>query len=83
MLGKLYLTRMMLWLKTAKKINAGIIWVNTYGMFYNEVPYGGFKQSGFGKELGKEGFLEYSRLKNIIIDKTEGSKPIVNYWYGF
>ncbi|PIP21215.1 MAG: aldehyde dehydrogenase, partial [Candidatus Omnitrophica bacterium CG23_combo_of_CG06-09_8_20_14_all_40_11] len=61
----------------AKKINAGIIWVNTYGMFYNEVPYGGFKQSGFGKELGKEGFLEYSRLKNIIIDKTEGSKPIV------
>jgi len=67
----------------AKKINAGIIWVNTYGMFYNEVPYGGFKQSGFGKELGKEGFLEYSRLKNIIIDKTEGSKPIVNYWYGF
>ena len=52
-------------------------------MFYNEVCYGGFKQSGFGKELGKEGFLEYSRLKNIIIDKTEGSKPIVNYWYGF
>ncbi len=67
----------------AKKINAGIIWVNTYGMFYNEVPYGGFKQSGFGKELGKEGFLGYTRLKNIIIDKTEGSKPIVNYWYGF
>ncbi len=67
----------------AKKINAGIIWINTYGMFYNEAPYGGFKQSGFGKELGREGFLEYSRLKNVIIDKTEGSKPIVNYWYGF
>jgi len=67
----------------AKKINSGIIWINTYGMFYNEAPYGGFKQSGFGKELGREGFLEYSRLKNIIIDKTEGSKPIVNYWYGF
>ncbi len=67
----------------ASKINAGSIWINTYGMFYNEVSYGGFKQSGFGKELGKEGFLEYTRLKNIIIDKTEGSKPIVNYWYGF
>jgi len=67
----------------AKKINSGIIWINTYGMFYNEAPYGGFKQSGFGKELGREGFLEYSRLKNVIIDKTEGSKPIVNYWYGF
>ena len=67
----------------AGKINAGIIWVNTYGMFYNEVPYGGFKQSGFGKELGREGFLEYSRLKNIIIDKTKDSPPLVNYWYGF
>jgi len=67
----------------AGKINAGIIWINTYGMFYNEVCYGGFKQSGFGKELGKDGFLEYSRLKNIIIDQTKDSKPLVNYWYGF
>ncbi len=52
-------------------------------MFFNEVPYGGFKQSGFGKELGREGLLEYTRLKNIIVDKTEGAKPLVNYWYGF
>jgi len=67
----------------AKVINAGTVWVNTYGMFFNELPYGGFKQSGFGKELGKEGLLEYTRLKNIVTDKTEGSKPLVNYWYGF
>jgi len=67
----------------AKKIEAGTIWVNTYGMFFNEVPYGGFKQSGFGKELGKEGFLEYIKLKNTIIDQTKESKPLVNYWYGF
>ncbi|MCX5710907.1 MAG: aldehyde dehydrogenase family protein [Candidatus Omnitrophica bacterium] len=66
----------------AKKINAGTIWVNTYGMFYNELPFGGFKQSGFGKELSKEGFLEYTRLKNIIFDKSEDGKPLVNYWYG-
>ena len=66
-----------------QKINAGTIWVNTYGMFYHEAPYGGFKQSGFGKELGREGFLEYTRLKNVIIDKTPDGKPLVNYWYGF
>ena len=66
----------------ASKINAGTIWINTYGMFYNELPYGGFKQSGFGKELGEEGFLEYTRLKTTIIDKAKDSKPIVNYWYG-
>jgi len=67
----------------AKTINAGTVWVNTYGMFFNELPYGGFKQSGFGKELGKEGFLEYTRIKNVVIDKTQDSKPLVNYWYGF
>ena len=67
----------------AGKINAGIIWINTYGMFYNEVCYGGFKQSGFGKELGRDGFLEYSRLKNVLIDKSQDTKPLINYWYGF
>jgi betaine-aldehyde dehydrogenase len=67
----------------AQKINCGTVWINAYGMFYDELPYGGFKQSGFGKELGKEGLLEYTRLKNIIEDKSSDSKPLVNYWYGF
>jgi betaine-aldehyde dehydrogenase len=67
----------------ATKLNAGIIWINTYGMFYNEAPYGGFKQSGFGKELGREGFLEYCRLKNIVMDKSGDGKPLVSHWYGF
>ena len=67
----------------AKKINAGTVWINTYGMFYNQLPYGGFKQSGFGKELGKEGFQEYTRIKNVILDQSSEGKPLVNYWYGF
>lgn len=67
----------------AGKLNAGTIWINTYGMFYNELPYGGFKQSGFGKELGREGFLEYTRIKNVILDQSADGKPLVNYWYGF
>ncbi len=67
----------------SRQLNAGTVWVNTYGMFFNELPYGGFKQSGFGKELGKEGFLEYTRLKDVIVDKTKDAKPLVNYWYGF
>ena len=65
-----------------RKIDAGTIWINTYGMFYNEAPYGGFKQSGFGKELGKEGFLEYARLKHINHDLS-GDRPLVSYWYAF
>jgi len=67
----------------AAKLNAGTVWINTYGMFYNELPYGGFKQSGFGKELGREGFLEYIRFKNVILDQSFEGKPLVNYWYGF
>jgi acyl-CoA reductase-like NAD-dependent aldehyde dehydrogenase len=67
----------------AGRINAGTVWINTYGMFYEELPFGGFKQSGFGKELGREGFLEYTRLKTVIEDKSKDSKPLVNYWYGF
>ncbi|MBU1726110.1 MAG: aldehyde dehydrogenase family protein [Candidatus Omnitrophica bacterium] len=69
--------------RIAGKIDTGTIWINTYGMFFNELPFGGFKQSGFGKELGKAGFLEYTRLKNVVVDKTEGAKPLINYWYGF
>jgi len=52
-------------------------------MFYPGLPYGGFKKSGFGKELGKAGFLEYTRLKNVVLDRSEGGKPLVSYWYGF
>ncbi|MBU4561256.1 aldehyde dehydrogenase family protein [bacterium] len=64
----------------SKKIDAGTVWINTYGMFYNEAPYGGFKESGFGKELGKEGFLEYTRLKHINYHLS-GEKPLVSQWY--
>lgn len=67
----------------AQRINAGIIWINTYGMFFDDLPYGGFKQSGFGKELGREGMREYTRLKNVVTDTTVGARPLVNYWYGF
>ncbi|PIQ85975.1 MAG: aldehyde dehydrogenase [Candidatus Omnitrophica bacterium CG11_big_fil_rev_8_21_14_0_20_43_6] len=67
----------------AGKLNVGTVWINTYGMFYNELPYGGFKQSGFGKELGRQGFLEYVRFKNVVLDQSAEGKPLVNYWYGF
>ncbi|MDD5568070.1 MAG: aldehyde dehydrogenase family protein, partial [Candidatus Omnitrophica bacterium] len=67
----------------SRKLDSGTVWINTYGMFYNELPYGGFKGSGFGKELGREGILEYTRIKNIVIDQSPDSKPLVNYWYGF
>ena len=65
-------------INVAKKIEAGYLWINTYGGIVPETPYGGFKQSGVGKELGLEGLDEYLRLKNITIFTGEKLPT----WYG-
>ncbi len=67
--------------RVAKKIQAGTVWVNTYGGFYNEASFGGYKQSGFGRELGEEGLLEYTQSKHVCIDQTPGGKPLVSSWF--
>jgi betaine-aldehyde dehydrogenase len=65
----------------AKKLRAGTVWVNTFGGFYNEAPFGGYKQSGFGRELGKEGLCEYTQVKHVNIDLTPGGKTLVASWF--
>jgi betaine-aldehyde dehydrogenase len=67
--------------RVAKKLQCGTVWINTYGGFYNEAPYGGYKKSGFGRELGEEGFLEYTQVKHICSDETPGGKPLVSSWF--
>ncbi|HSE83270.1 MAG TPA: aldehyde dehydrogenase family protein, partial [Thermodesulfobacteriota bacterium] len=54
-------------LRIAKAIKVGYVWVNTYGGIIPETPYGGFKQSGIGKELGKEGLDLYLETKTVNI----------------
>ncbi len=54
-------------IRVAKSIKAGYLWVNTYGGIIPQTPYGGFKQSGIGKELGKEGIENYLETKTINI----------------
>jgi acyl-CoA reductase-like NAD-dependent aldehyde dehydrogenase len=53
--------------RVAKAVKAGYIWVNTYGGIIPETPYGGFKQSGIGKELGEEGLNHYLETKTINV----------------
>jgi len=65
----------------ARQLRAGTVWVNTFGGFYNEAPFGGYKQSGFGRELGKEGLLEYTQVKHVNVDLTPGGKPLVASWF--
>lgn len=54
-------------LRVAKNIKAGYLWVNTYGGIIPETPYGGLKQSGIGKELGKDGLNMYLESKTVNI----------------
>ncbi len=52
--------------RVAKAIRAGVIWINTYEQNLIEGPWGGYKESGVGRELGTYGFEEYTEVKQII-----------------
>jgi aldehyde dehydrogenase (NAD+) len=54
--------------RVAKAIKAGMIWVNTYRSIAPQTPFGGYKLSGYGKERGEEALLEYTQVKNIMMD---------------
>ena len=51
----------------ANAVKAGTVWVNTYGLYDAAAPYGGYKQSGFGREMGKEALDLYSQLKTVWV----------------
>ena len=58
-------------MRVIKAMRAGITWVNTYHPTYSEAPWGGYKQSGIGRELGSYGLDEYTEIKQINIDLTD------------
>jgi len=51
----------------AHNVRAGTIWVNTYDSFHAQAPFGGFKQSGIGRELGEYGLRQYTEVKTVTI----------------
>lgn len=57
----------------ANRINSGTIWVNTYNDFHHNVPFGGFNQSGIGREMGAAALDNYTQVKavRIKIDKEQ------------
>jgi acyl-CoA reductase-like NAD-dependent aldehyde dehydrogenase len=54
--------------RTARQLQAGTVWINSYGLYDSAMPFGGVKQSGFGRELGRQGLLEYTQTKSIWVD---------------
>jgi len=63
--------------RAVKALRAGIVWVNHMQPTYVEAPWGGYKQSGFGRELGPWGIEEYLETKQVHINLNE--QPIG--WY--
>ncbi len=59
-------------LRVIRELRAGITWINTYHPTYNEMPWGGYKQSGSGRELGLYGIQAYLETKqvNVNLDET-------------
>jgi aldehyde dehydrogenase (NAD+) len=57
-------------LRTAKALKAGTVWINTYNFYDPGLPFGGYKQSGFGRERGHYALEEYTEVKSVWVDLT-------------
>ena len=53
--------------RVARAIHAGTVWVNTYNVYDSSAPFGGYKASGFGRDLGREGLDGYLETKTVWI----------------
>jgi aldehyde dehydrogenase (NAD+) len=51
----------------ADSVRAGTVWVNCYNVLDTRAPFGGFKQSGIGRELGEYGLQQYTELKTVTV----------------
>ncbi|KAK4935859.1 aldehyde dehydrogenase (NAD(P)(+)) ald5 [Elasticomyces elasticus] len=54
-------------LRVANSLKAGTVWVNNYNMISYQVPFGGFKESGIGRELGKYALANYTQVKSVRV----------------
>lgn len=62
-------------LKIANGLRAGTVYVNCYDVFDANTPFGGFKDSGVGRELGEAGLKNYLESKTVIMRRPDDSLP--------
>ncbi|MFD1803764.1 aldehyde dehydrogenase [Mixta tenebrionis] len=63
-------------LRLSEQLEAGTIWINTYKVFAVSTPFGGFKQSGLGREKGIQGLKAWMQQKSVYLATGNG----VNHW---
>jgi len=54
--------------RLARRLQAGTVWVNTYNRYDAAAPFGGYKESGYGRELGVHALEHYTQVKNVWVD---------------
>ena len=62
-------------LKISNALRAGTVYVNCYDVFDANTPFGGFKDSGIGRELGEYGLKNYLETKTVIMKRPDDSLP--------
>eukprot|EP00111_Clytia_hemisphaerica_P022122 TCONS_00064999-protein len=55
-------------MKVINRVQAGTVWVNCYNILFPTAPFGGYKQSGFGREVGEASLKEYTVTKSVVMN---------------
>ena len=58
-------------MRMARDLDFGCVWINTHIPLVAEMPHGGFKRSGYGKDLSAYGFEDYTRIKHVMSNIEE------------
>jgi betaine-aldehyde dehydrogenase len=58
--------------RVIRRLRAGVTWINTFHFTFTEAPWGGYKQSGFGRELSTHGYDAYTEVKQITTHIAPG-----------
>jgi betaine-aldehyde dehydrogenase len=66
-------------LRAAKRLRFGTVWINDHLPLTSEMPHGGFKQSGFGKDMSMYSFEEYTQVKHVMADLEGAAKKSWHY----
>jgi len=65
--------------RVARQVKAGTVWINEYHMVSEKAPFGGFKQSGIGRELGPDSLRAYLEVKHLYVDELASREK--KFWY--
>jgi acyl-CoA reductase-like NAD-dependent aldehyde dehydrogenase len=66
-------------LSLARRLRTGTVWINEWHLLSEKAPFGGYKQSGIGREFGLEGMYEYMEAKHVHVDEVRQREK--KFWY--